>query len=291
MPPCGQGLGCQVLDVVTLATSSLVDPVGRTAAALGQDHPAFWPVAAALVGAVAASLSGLVVDRLPRILGWDAPPERALSLSHPPSRCDACGDRLSPLALIPVAGWVAARGRCESCFEPVPPVYPIVEGGTAVASIVVASVFGPSQGALCGCLLLWALVAASWLDWREKVIPDGFTVPMFFAGLLLSPFEPDAWARGSGALLAMGLAWVTFRIVSSVKDVDAMAVGDVALATAMGAWLGACAVPVFLILSSACYMAYAIPLRLRFGQVWVPMGPGLSAGFLVALLTGWRFAL
>ncbi len=290
MPAC-DGLGCQAADTISFAFGPAVGRIADAAVRVGQGMPAFWPLCAAMAGAVAASLAGVVVDRLPRMLGWHAEPAPGLGLSSPPSRCDSCGSRIPPLALVPVAGWIATRGRCETCFEPVPATYPIVEGATATASLVIAALLGPTFAALCACLLLWALVAVSWLDWRERVIPDGATVPLFFAGLLASPFEPDPWARGCGGFVAMGCMWVTFKLVSAVKDLDAMAMGDVALAAALGAWVGLCATPAFLLLSCAAYLAYAVPLRMRSGRVWVPMGPALSAGAMATILTGVRFTL
>jgi len=62
----------------------------------------------------------------------------------------------------------------------------------------------------------------------------------------------------------------------------------VTLASALGAWIGICAVPPFLLAGCFAYVAYAAPLRSR-GTVWVPMGPALCLGFAIVALSGLRF--
>jgi prepilin signal peptidase PulO-like enzyme (type II secretory pathway) len=68
-----------------------------------------------------------------------------------------------------------------------------------------------------------------------------------------------------------------------------MATGDVALGTALAAWLGFCATPMFLLSSCIAYVAYAAPIRAKKGETWVPMGPALAAGFMFSAFTGFQF--
>lgn len=298
MTGCGPGAGCQALDTLRFALAPSLDGLAGAVRGVHDAVPLFWPLCAAVVGAIVASLAGLFVDRYPRMLGWHGEPEEGLGLARPASRCGSCGDRIPPLALVPVVGWLMSEGRCGSCFEPVPRVYPIVEAATSLASTLLVAALGPTPAALAACVLLWALVPVAWLDWREEVIPDGATVPLGLVGLLASPFEADAWSRGAGAAAATGLVWLAFKLVDLAVRKDAgdgqgaMSLGDVALGGAMGAWIGVCHVPSYLVASVLCYLAYAVPPRLRSGRVWVPMGPALAAGALVtavgcALVGSW----
>src|SRR5690606_32303615 len=88
-------------------------------------------------GASFASFAGLAAFRIGSV------PEGAsvlAALSRPPSRCDGCGKRLAPWALVPVLGWLAARGR-HSCGAKVSPAYPAVEflAGAATAAAPAAA--------------------------------------------------------------------------------------------------------------------------------------------------------
>lgn len=42
------------------------------------------------------------------------------SLAKEPSRCDCCGARVKPWALLPVLGFILSRGRCHSCSAAIP---------------------------------------------------------------------------------------------------------------------------------------------------------------------------
>jgi leader peptidase (prepilin peptidase)/N-methyltransferase len=283
MDACRTG-GCTLLDSLAYTLSPLSDGLARAVGNVSDGAPWFFPLAAGILGAAAASLVGVVVDRLPRIRGWNGHREPGLGLAVPASHCDSCGRKVPPLALIPVAGWFLAEGRCGGCGARVPWTYPAIEAGIGVASMAIVAVAGPGVVALALLLLLWGMLLVSWIDWNEHEIPDAATVPLLFLGLLLSPFEPDVTSRVLGALVSGGLMMAAFSITSSARKEDAMSLGDVALAGALGAWAGLCAAPAFLVCASLAYVAYAYPLR-RTGQVWVPMGPGICGGLVLGVVT------
>jgi len=235
-------------------------------------------------GAAFASFAGLAATRIGSV------PEGAsilAALSRPPSRCDGCGARLPAWALVPVLGWVAARGR-HSCGAKVSPAYPAVEflaGAATAAAPAVAGGLGLEAASLV--LVGWTCLLASWIDVREHVIPEELTWPLLFAGLLLSPFEPDAWTRAAGAAVCCGSMWLSLAAVGWARGLDTRAGGDVALAAAAGGWLGLDGAVPFLLGASLAFVLHALPARMR-GVEWVPMGPALSIS-LVCCAAFWRF--
>lgn len=285
---CGSAV-CSFFDAMSVIWLDFVGRVGDGAADIGSALPWFWPVTAAIVAAILASLSGVIVDRLPRMLGWHGTVDSSISLSHPGSHCDHCKRPLDVIALIPVVGWAAHRGRCQNCGHGVTPVYPILEGSSALLSLAAVSFLGATWAALAFCLCQWALLLAAWIDWREHEIPDFITVPLLFLGLAASPFDPDMASRLAGAILAGSFVLLSFRLTGTLKKVDTMSYGDVALAAACGAWLGLCGSPYLLLAASLIYIGYAVPFRAR-GVVWVPMGPAISAAMLLIALFGLRVA-
>ena len=233
----------------------------------------FW---AAAVAAMLASFTGVLVDRVPRAAGWYGDPDAAAALTGP-SACEGCGVRISPLALVPVVGWLVVGGRCGSCDGRVPAIYPTVEGaGALVALSLVMLLPGPS--ALWGLLLFWGLGAAVWFDLRYQEIPDLVTVPLGALGLVQALAVGATADAVSGCLVAAGLVWVAFKTFG--KREFGVSYGDVALAAAVGAWVGLAGVLPFLFVSSVAFIAHAAPVKARDGE-GVPMGPALCVGAAV----------
>src|ERR1043165_8828695 len=83
-------------------------------------HPAPIPLIATFIfifGACVGSFLNVVVWRLPR----------GESLITPPSHCPKCSHRLAWYDNLPVIGWLALRGRCRYCSQPISSRYPIIE--------------------------------------------------------------------------------------------------------------------------------------------------------------------
>ena len=57
------------------------------------------------------------------IVRW--PIER--SVLRPRSRCPRCATQLAWFENVPVLSWVALRGRCRCCDEPISVMYPLIE--------------------------------------------------------------------------------------------------------------------------------------------------------------------
>ena len=245
--------------------------------------PLAWIFAAAwMVGAVLTSFGRLAVMRLPHQLGWREVPDLTLRLGSPPSRCDGCGARIRRRHLLPVLGWVLAQGRCPDCGMRVSILHPLLEFVGGLGWVAALAWFGMNGQGLAACLLWQVLLFLAEIDWREGWLPAVVTLPLFWAGLLFSPFEPAMETRALGAFAGFALMWFCMMVVGRWRRIDTLSGGDIALSTAAGAWLGMDKVPLFLLLSSLVFVMLAWPARRR-GQMMVPMGPALAAGFLLSL--------
>ena len=169
--------------------------------------------AAFVLGSCAGSFLGVVVHRMPR----------GLSIVTPPSRCGACGTRLTAHDNIPILGWLLLRGRCRHCGTPIPLSCLLMELAVALISTVVvwAAITKPNlwclplaaaghpflaMGAGTAVLLLltWLLIAAVLIDWDHLIIPDELTkglqtIAIPLAALtgsnLIWPWNPQWWFR------------------------------------------------------------------------------------------------
>ena len=111
----------------------------------------------------------------------------------------------------------------------------------ATAITALAALFSMASGALTPCIVLSALFASCGLiaeiDRRHCLIPDPLVLAIALLALA-APFE-DAWVtRILGALLLAALFYGVRRAFAFSRLPDALGLGDVKLATAMGAFLG-----------------------------------------------------
>ena len=88
-------------------------------------------VPAAAVALLTAVL-GLFVGSFLNVVIYRVPREE--SVVTPRSHCPGCDTQLTWYENVPVASWVALRGRCRTCSSPVSARYPVVELLTAGCS-------------------------------------------------------------------------------------------------------------------------------------------------------------
>lgn len=234
-------------------------------------------------GAVLASFGGLVAHRLPYQIGWvDTDEDTAgYTINSPRSHCDTCKKTLPLYALIPILGWMFTLGRCASCKARVSPWYPLSEcllGAIFALGVLWADSLAHGVAIM---ILSWSALVITQTDLEHHLIPELLTIPLFWAGLLLSPFEPEAFQRVLGAFVAGSLVLGSFLIVGRMKSVDAVSGGDVAFLTMAGAWLGMDGVLNYAILGCLIFIIHAKYSKFRTGDEWTPMAPALSLALVV----------
>lgn len=211
------------------------------------------------------------------------------NLLVPRSRCPHCGHQISALENIPVISWLALRGRCKSCHNPISPRYPLVELATAVLSLLVFLVLGPTVQALVAIPVTWALVALTMIDFDRQLLPDAITLPLLWAGLLVNlngTFVPLPSAV-IGAMSGYLLLWSVYWLFKLATGKEGMGYGDFKLLAAFGAWLGWTMIPLIVLLSSVvgaiiglCYLA------IRKESAPFAFGPYIAIAGFIALLWG-----
>ncbi|MET0843124.1 MAG: prepilin peptidase, partial [Mycetocola sp.] len=90
-----------------------------------------------LVAAVATGAFGLLVGSFLNVVVYRVP--NGMSVVSPPSACPGCGSGIKSYDNVPVLSWLALRGKCRSCREPISARYPLVEAGVGVFFAVVAA--------------------------------------------------------------------------------------------------------------------------------------------------------
>ena len=266
----------------------------------------FLLFATGMLGLVIGSFLNVVIHRLPVIMErtWlrevrehqgeepaTATPEPAYNLITPASTCPQCGHRITALENIPLLSYVFLRGRCAGCGTRIPLRYPLVELATAVLSIIVVLRFGFSIQTLAALAFTWALIPLFMIDFDHQLLPDSITLPLLWAGLLLSlpAVFVDSTSSIIGAAAGYLSLWLIYHLFKLITGKEGMGYGDFKLLGAIGAWVGWQALPVVVLFSSLVGAVLGIGLILLRGRdhnLPMPFGPFLATAGWLTLLWG-----
>ncbi len=211
------------------------------------------------------------------------------------SECVSCKHRLGPLDLVPIASWLARRGRCRYCRAPVSWQYPAVE---IAFGLLFLAAYYRSCGGDAVCVGHDSLAAAGRLavfviflglvfvyDARHGEIPDKFSITGAVLGFLINIFiQPSAWAW---YLLAAAVGAGFFGAQYALSRGKWVGDGDILLGAMLGAMLGWPGV------LTAVFGAYIIGLLVVIALMatgkkklsdTVPLGPLLAAAAALVLL-------
>jgi len=266
-------------------------------------HPAIFPWLCLAVGLMVGSFLNVVIYRLPKIMerdwavqcaelrGEEPPKQETFNLALPRSRCPACAHPISALQNIPIASYLALRGKCSVCGAHISPRYPLIEALSGLASAYAAWHYGFGLAAFAAMLFLWCMIALSFIDFDTQLLPDSITLPLLWAGLLLNLGGTfvDLGSAVIGAAAGYLALWSVYWGFKIATGKEGMGFGDFKLLAAVGAWLGWQMLPLVVLASSFVGAVFGISLMLiaRHGRnVPIPFGPYLAMAGVIALFWG-----
>ncbi|MBW1709325.1 MAG: prepilin peptidase [Deltaproteobacteria bacterium] len=255
-------------------------------------------------GACLGSFINVVIHRLPR----------ELSLVRPHSMCPQCGAQIAWYDNLPLLSYLILQGRCRKCGASIAPRYFIVELTVGLLTLAVYVKFGLTLHAFFGLYLVLSLVAITYIDLDEMIIPDRITLPGITIGLLAAIIAPNwdligPWLGGrliswgltnfrlislSGSVLGLFLGgatvWLIFKLYYLVRKEEGIGGGDFTLLSMIGAFLGWRSVFVSLFFGSVIGLVVVIGMavwrRELDSRTRLPFGPFLSLAALVYLFFG-----
>lgn len=234
-----------------------------------------------LVAPFVGSFLGVVVQRLPA----------GRSIVRGRSGCAQCGRRLSVLELVPIASWVAQRGRCRGgrigVFEPA-----IELAATLVAAWAVLA-GGEAATVWANCLLGWCLLALGWIDARHMRLPDAITLPLITCGLAITWWvdRPAILLHASGAIVGFLIFHGLSAGYRHLRGREGLGGGDAKLLAAGGAWVGFDQLAVLILLAAMAAITWVLASTFRRNGVpsktlAVPFGPFLGVAIWLVRLYG-----
>jgi leader peptidase (prepilin peptidase) / N-methyltransferase len=166
-------------------------------------------------------------------------------------------------------------------------------GGTIVTSamlcglfVVIAVVLRPAGSLLISSGVACVLLILAILDYRFYWLPDRLTIPLGIIGLLAAwPDEEAMMDAAIGAVVAGG-AFYAIRVgYRMLRGVEGLGLGDVKFVAALGAWLGASALPWLVLLASVT--ALTVEAARAFTLATRPQATARSPFGLHLALAGW----
>ena len=271
--------------------------------------PALFVALAGVLGLLVGSFLNVVIHRLPKMMEneWreqcaelSAPIDQApghsaqkptYNLVLPRSACPSCGHRISALENIPVVSYLALGGRCRDCKSKISARYPIVEAMTGLLSGLVAWHFGFGIAGLSALILLWGMIALTFIDADTQLLPDSITLPLLWLGLIVNSDSTFTDLRSAvlGAVFGYLALWSVYWLFKLATKKEGMGYGDFKLLAAIGAWLGWQVLPLVILLSSVvgAVIGIALIVLARMGRnIPLPFGPYLAMAGFIALLWG-----
>jgi leader peptidase (prepilin peptidase)/N-methyltransferase len=275
-----------------------------------QQAPWFFYTLVVLLSLLIGSFLNVVIYRLPKMmeLGWQqeyqayfetdsssataaATPPARFNLAVPRSCCPSCQAPIAAKDNVPILSWLWLRGRCRHCGTKISARYPLVEGLTALLSLAVAWHFGPSLITGVYLLVVWALIALTFIDLDKMLLPDQITLPLLWLALLfsLSDYGPTPASAIIGAVAGYLSLWSVFWSFKLLTGKEGMGYGDFKLLAVFGALLGWQQLPLIILLSSAVGAVVGISMILLQGRDKsspIPFGPYIAAAGFIAMLYG-----
>ncbi len=272
-----------------------------------QSEPWAFYTLALFLGLSFGSFLNVVAYRLPRMMERDwklecheflelDPPEletslASLSLATPASACPNCGHKIRFWENIPVISYLFLKAKCSSCGTGISFQYPAVELLTALASLTVAYTFGVTIQTVLALLFTWVLIALTLIDIKKQLLPDDITLPLLWAGILLSFFNifTDLTSSVIGAMAGYLILWSIYHLFKLLTKKEGMGFGDFKLLAALGAWVGFEYLPQIILVSSVVGSIIGISMLLigrTKQQQPIPFGPYLAIAGWIALLWG-----
>ena len=235
--------------------------------------------------AAIAFLGGLLAGSFVTVVAHRVP--RGESIVGPRSRCPVCGVQIAAYDNVPVASWLALRGRSRCCGAAISPRYPLTE--LALGSLYAATVLvlwgEPGEVAL-GLVFVTTLAAITLTDLEQRIIPNKILIVAAVLGIAIAA-ATDPGSLPERAIAAAGASGLLF--VAALAYPRGMGMGDVKLAAVMGLFLGRNVAPaIFVALLAGSLVGLAMIARRGAAarKQAIPFGPFLALGGVAGLLTG-----
>lgn len=206
-------------------------------------------------------------------------------------RCDDCRSPLQPAYLVPLAGYLAGRGRCLDCGAGLPLRAALLPLGAE--ALFVGAYFalgGALLPGLAGGFFATAFLALTFTDLDSRLIPNRVVYPSIGLALAFAWVWPETSVlevlAGGGLAIVVGFILLALSLPFGR---GAFGMGDVKMIVLMGFVLGMPSLlPAIFIgtFAGGAIAALLVITRLRSRKDYLPHGPFLALGAISGLFFG-----
>ncbi|OCG15335.1 hypothetical protein A9G47_12230 [Gilliamella sp. WF3-4] len=197
------------------------------------------------------------------------------------SACPHCHNRLKAWQLVPVVSWLILKRHCYYCHAKISHHYLIIELLVATLFTIIYFDYGINYQSGMLMMLSCYFLFLALIDFKYYLLPDLFTQPLMWAGVILSYLDM-ANIILTEALLGIFGGYLLLKVPASLfyfaTKKQGLGGGDIKLLAALGAWLPYTSLPMLLIFSSLLGMIYYFLLRYVLNKntlTIIPFGPFL----------------
>lgn len=211
-------------------------------------------------------------------------------LDGPLFRCAKCRAPIRPVYFVPLAGLFTSGGRCPDCNERFPWRMLVLPVGGALLFAAAAAVFDDTAGGLLAGFFATVFLTLTLTDLDRRLLPNRIVYPATLIAIAVSWAWPD---RSVVEMLAGGLVAIAIAIallaISLPFGPGAFGMGDVKMIVLIGFVVGLPSVLVGVVigtLAAALVVGILVVTRLRKSSDYIPHGPFLALGAILALFWG-----
>ncbi|MDE0573046.1 prepilin peptidase [Demequina sp. B12] len=237
-----------------------------------------------LLGLALGSFANVVIARAPQ----------NESVVRPRSACPRCGAAIRSRHNIPIVGWLALRGRCFDCSEPISVRYPVIEGLTGLVFVGLFLWLGVSPELGLALIVAFFTVVLSAIDFDTQRLPDNVVRPFAISVgtyLLAWAATTGSWSNVVGAVIGAAILAAFYFLVWFIYP-KGMGFGDVKLAPVLGAVMGWYGWTTLVVGGFAAFVWGAVvgvvvmAVTRRSRMVAIPFGPWMFAGAWTGVIGG-----
>jgi leader peptidase (prepilin peptidase)/N-methyltransferase len=198
---------------------------------------------------------GLLFGSFGNVVIWRLP--RGESLSVPASHCPKCETPIAWYDNVPVASWLALRGKCRSCQATISARYPAVELLSGLLWLSATLHFGFSPQAAVCVFFFYVLLLLAFIDIDTMRLPNSLVGLLAIGGATglavtqltgipavpLMPLGSGVFATPLvfsllGAVLSAGVVLLIALAYARVRGTEGFGMGDIKLLFVIGLFLG-----------------------------------------------------
>jgi leader peptidase (prepilin peptidase) / N-methyltransferase len=245
------------------------------------------------VAVALAAVLGLIFGSFATVVAYRIPKNESVASGR--SKCPNCGRTIPAAENIPVLSYLALRGRCRGCGNPISIRYPLIEVATGLLFGLAVWKFGLSAEAVVFAAFFLVLVVLSAIDLEYRLLPNRIVYPAFVGGwvalaaIALVDGMPERLVDAAVGALVFG----GFFVVVAFLFPAGMGGGDVKLGFVVGTFLG------YLdglgIVLAGMFLAFLTGSVIGIGLIlfagrgrksMLPFGPFLALGTVLAVFMG-----